>query len=94
MLTGAFTAGRMAAPEYLSRRNRVNFTTDHLAVTHASANPLSRLDRSEPSQRQRMTVTRPIADLTSPAMMGRTLWTVQAGRPLSVSVPRSDVTDA
>jgi hypothetical protein len=33
MLTGAFTAGRMGAPEHLSRRDRVSIFNDHQAVT-------------------------------------------------------------
>ena len=33
MLTRAFTAGRMGAPEHLSRRDRVSFFNDHQAAT-------------------------------------------------------------
>jgi hypothetical protein len=33
MLTRAFTAGIMGAPEHLSRRDRVSFFNDHQAAT-------------------------------------------------------------
>jgi hypothetical protein len=37
MLTRAFTAGIMGAPEHLSRRDRVSFFNDHQAATNLDA---------------------------------------------------------
>ena len=97
MLTGAFTAGRMAAPEHLSRRDRVIFTKDHLAVTITSADSRSTCQQAVSERSVGTVVTTPAADLTGPDTSSRTGRTARAGHPgyqLAASVPRSDVTDA
>ena len=97
MLTGAFTAGRMAAPEHLSRRDRVIFTNDHLAVTITSATSQSTCHQAVSESCVGPIVTSPKADLTGPTTSNRTGRAARAasvGHPLAASVPRSDVTDA
>ena len=97
MLTGAFTAGRMAAPEHLSRRDRVILTNDHLAVTITRASSHCTCHQAVSETSVGPIVTSPAADLTRPIMNGRVLRPARAasvGYQLSASVPRSDVTDA
>jgi hypothetical protein len=97
MLTGAFTAGRMAAPEHISRRDRVIFTNDHLAVTITSATSQSTCHQAVSETGVGPIVTSPAADLTAPDTSSRIGRTARAGHPqyqLAASVPRSDATDA
>jgi hypothetical protein len=97
MLTGAFTAGRMAAPEHLSPRDRVILTNDHLAVTITRATSQSTCHAAVSETGVGPIVTSPAAHLTRPTTSNRTGRAFRAtsfGSPLAASVPRSDVTDA
>ena len=97
MLTGAFTAGRMAAPETFSRRDRVSFFNDHLAVTIPDVRSRSTRQMAVSAARVGSIVTTPAADLMGPDTSGRGVSTARptfAGFSLAASVPRSDVTDA
>jgi hypothetical protein len=97
MLTGAFTAGRMAAPEHLSRRDRVILTNDHLAVTITSATSHCTCHQAVSETGVGPIVTSPAAHLTGPATSSRIGRAARAGHSryqLAASVPRSDVTDA
>jgi hypothetical protein len=97
MLTGAFTAGRMAAPEHLSPRDRVILTNDHLAVTMTRSTSQSTCQAALREIGGGPIVTSPAPHLTRPTTSNRTGRMAQAvslGFPLAASVPRSDVTDA
>lgn len=97
MLTGAFTAGRMAAPGHLSRRDRAILTNDHLAVTITRATSHCTCHQAVSETSVGPIVTPPAADLTRPTTSHRTIRLSQGMSQkdtLTASVPRSDVTDA
>ena len=97
MLTGAFTAGRMAAPEHLSRRDRVSFTNDHLAVTITQASIRSMRQRRMSEAGADVIVTLPAARTTGftvSHLRGRSALVVDSGLLQAGSVPRSDATNA
>jgi hypothetical protein len=97
MLTGAFTAGRMAAPEHLSRRDRVSFTNDHLAVTITNARIRSTRLARVSGMGVGAIVTPPAAHPSRPSVRhqrGRSGRATDSGYPRAGSVPRSDATDA
>lgn len=78
-------AVRMAAPEHLSRRERVSVFNDHLAISQSGSST-----RESPAGNVRGRIrgaVSPAVDLASLDSCDRISWPAQVQRPLTASAP-------